>query len=176
MKTIVPILFVLFLSSCSAVKVHYDYDKDTEFPTYSTYNYYPEMETGLNGLDLRRLKRAIDATKREKGILLSEEPEFYVAIVSRSFEAPKNNTVGVGVGGSGRSVGGGLSVGIPVGATKIQREIRFDLVDSQKDQLFWQAITSSSFNENSSPEIREEKLKAMVDKAFEKYPPGTNNK
>lgn len=176
MKTIVPILLVLFLYSCSAVKVQYDYDRDTDFPTYSTYNYYPELETGLSDLDTKRLIKAIDSTLREKGILLSEEPEFYVAIVGRSFEAPRNNTVGVGVGGSGRSVGGGLSVGIPIGATKIQREIRFDLVDSQKDELFWQAITSSSFTENSSPEIREEKLRAMVVKAFEKYPPGKFNK
>lgn len=171
MKPIAFILILLFLSSCSAVKVNYDYDKGTDFSAYTTYNYYPELETGLSDLDTKRLIRAIDSTMRGKGILLSEEPEFYVAIVGRSFEAPRNNAVGVGVGGSGRNVGGGLSVGIPLGATKIQREIRFDFVDSQKDELFWQAITVASFNENSSPEVREQKLSAMVAKALEKYPP-----
>lgn len=171
MKTIVPILLVLFLSSCSAVKVHYDYDKDTDFSSYTTYNYYPDMETGLSGLDNKRLMAAIDSTLRGKGILLSEEPEFYVAIVARSIQAARNNTVGVGVGGSGGHVGGGLSVGIPVGAVKIQREIRFDLVDSQKDELFWQAITVDSFGENIPPELKEKKLGAMVARAFEKYPP-----
>lgn len=171
MKTIVPILIVLSLSSCSAVKVQYDYDKTTDFQSYTTYNYYPELETGLNGLDAKRLMAAIDSTMRGRGILLSEEPEFYVAIIGRSFEAPRNNTVGVGLGGSGRSVGGGLSVGIPVGAAKVQREIRLDFVDSQKDELFWQAVTTASFREYISPELREEKLRAMVNKAFEKYPP-----
>lgn len=171
MKTIVPILFILFLTSCNALKVNYDYDKDTDFSAYTTYNYYPEMETGLSGLDTKRLMTAIDSTMRGKGILLSEEPEFYIALVGRSFEAPRNNTVGVGVGGSGHSVGGGLSVGIPVGAAKIQREIRFDFVDSQKDELFWQAITVTSFPENISPELRERKLSALVVKALEKYPP-----
>src|SRR5690554_6060792 len=166
MKTIAPILLILFLSSCSAIKVQYDYDKATDFLAYTTYNYYPEMETGLSGLDAKRLISAIDSTMRGKGILLSEEPEFYVAIIGRAYQAPRNNTVGVGLGGSGRSVGGGLSVGIPVGATKLQREIQFDFVDSQKDELFWQAIAVGSFAENVSPEVREEKLRAMVHKAF----------
>lgn len=171
MKTIVPLLLVLFLSSCNAVKVNYDYDRDTDFSSYTTYGYYPDMETGLSPLDVGRLTRAIDSTMRGKGFMLSEEPEFYIAIVGRFFEAPRNNTVGVGLGGSGRSVGGGLSVGIPVGTAKIQREIRFDFVDSQKDELFWQAVTVSSFGDNISPELREKKLGAMVVKAFEKYPP-----
>lgn len=171
MKTIVPILIVLFLSSCNAVKVNYDYNRDTDFSSYTTYSYYPDMETGLSALDVRRLTKAIDSTMRRKGILLCEEPEFYIALVGRSFEAPRNNTVGVGVGGSGHIVGGGLSVGIPVGAAKLQREIRFDFVDSQKDELFWQAVTIASFNENISPELREQKLSAMVVKALEKYPP-----
>src|SRR5690606_28207044 len=155
--------------SCNAVKVNYDYDKETDFSSYTTYSYYPEMETGLSSLDVGRLTKAIDSTMRGKGILLSEEPEFYIALVGRSFEAPRNNTVGLGVGGSGRSVGGGLSVGIPMGAAKLQREIRFDFVDSQKDELFWQAVTIASFSENLSPELREEKLGAMVVKAFEKF-------
>ncbi|MCM4168482.1 hypothetical protein KCTC52924_02057 [Arenibacter antarcticus] len=171
MKFALPLLLLLFISSCSAVRVQYDYDNETEFSAYSTYNYYPDMETGLNDLDNRRLMRAIDSTMRAKGLLLSEEPDFYVAIVGRSFQAARKNTVGVGLGGSGRNVGGGLSVGIPVGAAKMEREIRFDFVDSQKDELFWQAVTVSAFNDNSTPEIKEEKLRAIVQKAFEKYPP-----
>ncbi|GGW23974.1 hypothetical protein GCM10007383_05560 [Arenibacter certesii] len=151
--------------------MQYDYDQTTEFSAYATYNYYPDMETGLNELDTRRLMRAIDSTMRGKGLLLSEEPDFYVAIMGRTYQGARNNTVGVGVGGSGRSVGGGLSVGIPVGAAKMEMEIQFDFVDSQKDELFWQAIAVSSFNANSTPQVREEKLSAMVAKAFEKYPP-----
>src|SRR5690606_28845524 len=83
MKTIVPILLVLFLSSCNAVKVNYDYDKETDFSSYTTYSYYPDMETGLSALDVGRLTKAIDSTMRGKGILLSEEPEFYIALVGR---------------------------------------------------------------------------------------------
>lgn len=64
-----------------------------------------------------------------------------------------------------------MSIGLPVGATNIKREIQFDFVDSQKDELFWQAVTVSSLEENNSPHEREKKLRALVVKAFEKYPP-----
>tara|TARA_R110002049_G_scaffold90301_7_gene226465 strand:+ start:2533 stop:2934 length:402 start_codon:yes stop_codon:yes gene_type:complete len=129
------------------------------------------MDTGLSELDTKRLLRAIDSTMRGKGFLLSEEPEFLIGIMSRSFQAPRNNTVGVGIGGSGRNVGGGMSIGIPVGAANVEREIQFDFVDSQKDELFWQAISVSSLKENSSPDEREQILQVLVVKTFEKYPP-----
>jgi len=58
-----------------------------------------------------------------------------------------------------------------VGAANVEREIQIDFVDSQKDELFWQAITVSSLRENSSPNEREQKLQALVAKTFEKYPP-----
>ena len=171
MKSIIPFLFLVFLVSCSAVRVNYDYDRNTDFTKYTTYNYYPDMDTGLSELDTKRLLRAIDSTMRGKGFLLSEEPEFLIGIMSRSFQAPRNNTVGVGIGGSGRNVGGGMSIGIPVGAANVEREIQFDFVDSQKDELFWQAISVSSLKENSSPDEREQILQALVVKTFEKYPP-----
>jgi hypothetical protein len=151
--------------------VNYDYDRDTDYSKYTTYNYYSDMDTGLSELDAKRLLRAIDSTMRAKGFLLSEEPEFFINILSRSFQAPRNNTVGVGIGGSGRNVGGGMTIGIPVGSAIVEREIQFDFVDSQKDELFWQAITVSSLRENSSPDEREKKIQDLVTKTLDKYPP-----
>ncbi|PXX23951.1 DUF4136 domain-containing protein [Arenibacter sp. ARW7G5Y1] len=171
MKSIIPFLLLLFLASCGAIRVNYDYDRDTDYSKYTTYNYYSDMDTGLSELDTRRLVRAIDSTLRAKGLLLSEEPEFLINILSSSFQAPRNNTVGVGIGGSGRNVGGGMTIGIPVGAANVEREIQFDFVDSEKDELFWQAVTVSSLRENSSPSVREAKIQELVTKTFEKYPP-----
>tara|TARA_R110002051_G_scaffold107681_2_gene180591 strand:+ start:2776 stop:3297 length:522 start_codon:yes stop_codon:yes gene_type:complete len=170
MKRIV-FLFLLFITSCSSVRVNYDYDKKTDFSSYTTYNYYPEMETGLSGLDTKRMLVLVDSTMQAKGIKLSEEPDFYIHIQSDSFRSAQNNNVGVGVGGGGGNVGGGISIGLPLGQPKLEREIRFDFVDSQKDVLFWEASSVSGFKENVSPEIREQKLREIVTKVFEKYPP-----
>lgn len=129
------------------------------------------MDSGLSQLDEKRLLRALDSTLRAKGYLLAEEPDFLINILSSQYRRAPNNSVGVGLGGGGRNVGGGVSVGVPLGGSGIEREIQFDLVDSQKDALFWQAISESGYRDNASPSVREERLKKVVAKVFSKFPP-----
>jgi len=171
MRNIIILLVLVSVISCSTVRVKYDLDKTVDFTNYSTYNYYPEIQTGLSDLDSRRLYNAIDSTMQMRGILLSEEPDFYINVQSKSFVTPNNSTVGVGIGGTSGNVGGGVSIGVPLGGSNLERELIFDLVDSQKDALFWQAISLSNFSENSSPNTRERKLYEIVAKVFSKYPP-----
>ncbi|UII74906.1 DUF4136 domain-containing protein [Flagellimonas sp. HMM57] len=171
MRYLATILLSCFLASCASVRVNYDYDKSTNFSNYTSYNYFSDMDSGLSGLDEKRLLRVLDSTLHSKGYILAEEPDFYVNILSNQFRSAPNNNVGLGVGGTGRNVGGGLSIGIPVGNSGIQRAIQFDFVDAEKDALFWQASSESGFRENASPSVREKKLRAVVDKVFSKFPP-----
>lgn len=175
MKYITIFLVVICAFSCSSVRVNYDYDKSVNFADYNTYNYYPEIQTGLSDLDSKRIYNAIDSTMQMRGILLSEEPDFYINIQSNSYVTPNNSTVGVGIGGTGTNVGGGVSIGVPIGGANLERELIFDFVDSQKDALIWQAISLSNFSENNSPSTREKKLYAIVAKVFSKYPPEPKN-
>jgi len=172
MRSYIYICFgLIFLSSCSSVRVQYDYDDSTDFSNYTTYNYYVDLESGLSQLDEKRLLRILDSTLQAKGLLLAEEPEFFINIMSSEFIENSGNNVGLGIGGTGRNVGGGVSVGIPLGSSSIQRSIQFDFIDSQKDALFWQALSKSGFKENDSPSLREKRLRAVVDKVFVKFPP-----
>jgi len=171
MRFIFLFLTLVFLTGCTAVRVNYDYDKGTDFSSYTTYNYFTDMETGLTQLDEKRLFRVLDSTLQSKGFLLSEEPDFLVNIISQEFRNAPQNTVGVGVGGTNRNVGGGVSIGIPIGGAKLERSIQFDFVDSHKNALFWQAISESGFNQNASPSVREEQLRKVVDKVFSQFPP-----
>lgn len=129
------------------------------------------MQTGLGDLDTDRLIRAVDSVMQLKGIKLSEEPEILVNIQSQSFYTPQNSSVGVGVGGTGGNVGGGVSIGVPLGGRSLERELVFDFVDSQKNQLFWQAVSVSNLSDNAAPATREKKIKEIVDKVFASYPP-----
>lgn len=160
-----------FLYSCATVQVNYDYDKETDFTNYSTYNHYPDMVTGLGELDTGRLLDALDSVMQARGYLLSEEPDFFINIQSNTFRMPRSSSVGVGVGGTGGNVGGGVSIGLPLGQRTLEKEIVFDLVDSQKDALFWQAVSNSNFNENATPLEKEKKLREIVSKVFSKFPP-----
>ncbi|MEO0572228.1 MAG: DUF4136 domain-containing protein [Bacteroidota bacterium] len=171
MRFYLVFLTLVLLVGCSTVRVNYDYDKNTDFSNYTTYNYFGDMESGLSPLDEKRLLRVLDSTLRAKGFLLSEEPEFLVNILSQEYKDAPQNTVGVGLGGTNRNVGGGVSIGIPVGGSQLERSIQFDFVDSQKNALFWQAISESGFRSNASPSVREEQLRKVVEKVFSKFPP-----
>ena len=171
MKRTVLLFAVTLIFSCNAIRVNYDYDKEIDFSAYTTYNYYPDMQTGLSELDTKRLLDAVDAEMKAQGIKLVEEPDFFINIESNAFRRPRNNSVGIGLGGSGRSVGGGVSVGIPVGGPKMERQIRFDFVGNENDKLFWRAESQSPFKENVSPEARDESLRLLAAKVFAKYPP-----
>ena len=171
MKTILQFLVIILLVSCNTVRVNYDYDKETDFSNYGTYGYYSDLNTGLSELDTKRLLDAIDTEMQLKGVRFSEDPDFFINIQSWSFQAARNSTVGVGVGGTGSNVGGGVSVGIPIGGQNLEREIRFDFIDSKKETLFWQAISQGAFKENVSSEAREQRLKALIAKVFAKFPP-----
>ena len=157
--------------SCSAVRVNYDYDANTNFSNYVTYDYFIDMETGLSQLDEKRLLRVLDSTLQAKGYLLSGEPDFLINIMSQEYQSGAQNNVGVGIGGTNRNVGGGISIGIPVGNTSWERRIQFDFVDSRKNKLFWQGVAQSGFRENASPLVREEQLRKVVEKVFSKFPP-----
>jgi len=171
MKYLQALLVIILMVSCNAIRVNYDYDKETDFSAYTTYNYYADMETGLSELDVKRLLAAMDIALQTKGLLFSEEPDMWINIKSNTFRTQPNNSVGVGVGGAGRSVGGGVSIGIPVGQANLQREIQFDFVDAKKDMLFWEASSISAFKENDLPIVRERRLQELVDKVLAKYPP-----
>lgn len=171
MKSVFFLLGFLLVSSCTTVRVNYDYQKGTDFSSYTTYNYFEDMDTGLSQLDEKRLFKVLDSTLAMKGLQLSEEPSFLINIKSEVYRNMNGNTVGVGVGGGGRNVGGGVSVGIPLGSSSLQRALIFDFVDTERNQLVWQADTESGFRDNASPSVREEILRKVVNKALTKFPP-----
>lgn len=171
MKPIKTFLLLLFVASCAPIYVNYDYEKQHDFTKYKTYNYYSDLETGLSELDTKRLLYVIDDALKVKGFTLSSTPDFFINITSSEFHESQNSTVGVGVGGGGRNVGGGISIGIPIGQQNVNRQIIFDFIDENGIGLFWQAISEASFNPNAKPEQRESRLKAIVDKVLAGYPP-----
>ena len=171
MKHILMLLLIVVISSCSPIYVNYDYEKGIDFKKYITYNYYSDLETGLSELDTNRLLKVLDFQMQANGYSLSETPDFYVNIVSSQYETANRSSVGVGVGGGGGNVGGGISIGLPIGQPKMTREIVFEFIDEDGIGLFWQAVSESGFNPNSSPEKREMRLSKIVNKVLLGFPP-----
>ncbi|WP_027127074.1 DUF4136 domain-containing protein [Gelidibacter mesophilus] len=174
-KSLLLFGLAVLVMSCTAVRVNYDYEKTTDFNAYKTYNYYNDMNMGMSELDAKRFLAALDAGLQAKGMSVSDSPDFLIDIKSNTFQEARNSNVGVGVGGGGGNVGGGISIGIPVGQANINREILFEFVDNNKSGLFWQAVSESSFQPNAKPEVRESQFKAIVEKVLSGYPPAPKN-
>lgn len=171
MQQLLGIALLSTLLSCSAVRVSYDYDKQIDFSHYTTYQYLPNMQSGLNQLDENRIRRALNATLHAKGYRLATSADLFIDLQSRDHRNPSNNAVGIGMGGTGRNVGGGISVGVPLGTATLHRQIQFSVIDASKDALVWQALTTTPYPENASPQRREKTLTAVVHKALAKFPP-----
>lgn len=171
MKFVKLLLISFIITSCAPIYVTHDFEKGTDFTKYKTYRFYDAMETGLSPLDTKRLLPIMESQLEAKGYTYAEAPDFYINIQSQEYQEERRNTVGVGVGGSGRNLGGGVSVGIPIGQAKVTRQIIFEFIDKDGIGLFWQAVTESSIHPNATPEKREEALQAIVVKALKKYPP-----
>ena len=171
MKLFKSFLLLMIVVSCAPIYVNYDYERKHDFTQYKTYNYYSDIETGLSELDSKRLLNVLDEAMTIKGLSLSSTPDFFINISSSEFHESQNSSVGVGIGGGGGNVGGGISVGIPIGKQNVNRRIIFDFIDENGIGLFWQAVSESTFNPDAKPEQREARLKAIVEKVLAGYPP-----
>lgn len=169
MKNLKFLLILLLLSSCGAY-VDIDYDKNVNFSELKTYNYFGDMKTGLSQLDENRLLKIMDVKLQSLGFQKSETPRFNIDIQTADVTNTPNSNVGVGIGGTGRNVGGGVSVGIPLGGNRALREIKIEFVDAANDIVIWQAVTTQS-NLGNTPEKREASFVKVVENVFSKYPP-----
>ncbi|MBC2839597.1 DUF4136 domain-containing protein [Robiginitalea sp. SC105] len=171
MKRILLLTCVFLLAGCAGIRLQTDYEREQQWAGYSTFNFYPDMQTGLSELDSRRLLDAVETVLRQQGFRQSEEPDFLVNVYGETYQRPSGSSFGLGIGGTGRNVGGGVSVGIPVEGNSLSRQLTFDVIDRAKESLVWQAITTDRFREDADPLERERQLYRVAEKAFSRFPP-----
>ena len=157
------------LMSCSSTKVYMDYDKDTKFKTYQTYNYFLVENTGLSELDQKRVIKALDSILPQKGYSKETIPDFNVNFYVETYTVNNQSSIGVGLGGGGGRVGGGVSGGIPHQYFQHQNKDRYEkYARKQKEEiivslhnlefidafglltskeLYWQAVVETKFKQ-----------------------------
>ena len=163
--------FLLVIVGCSSSKVTYDYDAKTDFTKFKTYSFFEDVGEGLNEIDAKRFVASIENYLDSLGLKKVEKPDFYINVVSEKAELPKNNNVGIGVGGGGRNSGISISTGILFGGNKIREKITIDFVESSNNKLFWQGILNAKVREKIKPEDREILVDQIIIKILNKYPP-----
>ncbi|QAA81679.1 DUF4136 domain-containing protein [Aequorivita sp. H23M31] len=171
MKFLSTISMVLLLVSCGA-SVAVDYDKNVDFSKYTSYNFYPSIDSGLTELDDSRIMQIADSLFQGRGFEKSNSPQLYINFYARENISNSRSTLGIGIGGSGSNVGVGVSGGIPIGGRIINQQLTMDFIDVSKDDLVWQAVADGELKERATPEQKEAYYLAIIEKILKKYPPG----
>lgn len=173
MKTLkfLPLL-LLFLTSCSSVRVASDYDKNVDFTQYKTFAFF---KTGIDkveisDLDKKRILRAIEREMTAKGITLSENPDLMVNIFTKAREEVNVNQFNHGWG---YGWGWGWNPYMWGGRTTVSRHTEgtlfIDLIDAKKKELVWQGEGNGILTQNSGD--KDERINEFVTKIMEQFPP-----
>ena len=171
MRNLIFICLAIVVASCASTNVDYDYDKQANFNNFKTYNYLPDMQSGLSQLDLNRVMKATDSIMQSRGYIKAVNPDLFINLISDRYEDASSNSIGIGIGGGGGNVGVGVGGGIPIGGRTTHQTLTVDLVDAQKDALIWQAVSDSNMNLNTNPQGRQDYFTKVMEKIFKKFPP-----
>jgi len=170
MKYLYLVVLSSLLVACGTT-VGIDYDETTDFSQYTTYNFYPSIDSGLNDLDDKRVMQATDSLLQQRGFVKSETPQLYINFFAKESISNSRNTIGIGVGGGGGNVGVGISGGIPIGGRVVNQQFTMDFIDVAKDDLVWQAVADGEYKEKASPAQKETHYWEVLSKILKKYPP-----
>lgn len=179
----IPVLFILFLSSCASVNVLSDYDRQTDFKEYKSYAFY---KTGIDkaqisDLDKKRILRAIETEMDSLGFVKSDKPDILVSIFTNErVEVDVYNGYGYGYGW-GRGWPGYYGYYNPYFwgpgyygnnvSTRTEGSLYIDLIDTAKKELVWQGRGVGTLNSTKNIEKKEKRIRQFVSQILQQYPP-----
>jgi hypothetical protein len=169
--SLLSLILIITLSSCSAVRVASDYDKQVDFNTYKSFAFYkPGIDKAeINDLDKKRILRAIEASMTSKGFTKSANPDILVSIFTKTKENVNiyQNNYGWGYGWGWNPWFWGA--GYNTVSTTTEGTLYIDLIDASKKELVWQGMGSAALTKDVNK--KQEKMNQIVAAILEKYPP-----
>lgn len=171
LKILLPLVIVVFLSSCSSVQVATDYDPTANFNTYATFAFYkPGIDQAeISDLDKKRILRAIETKLQAKGMTKSKNPDILVSIFTKTTENvniyQNRYAYGYGWGWNPWYWGTGYNT---VSRTT-NGTLYIDLIDASTMQLIWQGMGTGALSMDL--EHKEERIREMVTEILAEYPP-----
>ena len=183
---------ILFLSSCSSLKVNYDYDHSIDFKQFKSFSFYPwDYKNGfqLNEYDKQTILIAIQESLESKGYKYQKDGgDMVVSLFVTmegivSYEAYTNHYGGwAGYGGGWGYSGFGYGYGYGPGysSTSVTKNVYkqgtvvIDVFSVASKKLIWQGIGSDQIEENLDK--RDRNLPKKVGQVIMKFPDSKKKK
>lgn len=167
----IPAVAMLF-SSCSSMSFGYDYDRNSDFASYKTYQISEDSyELPVDELNLDRIIRAVEAEMQTEGFTKSDNPDVYIDLQVKAHEEIQANATSSGVYGGRYYYGGGFTTTDITYTKYVVGTLFVNMVDAKTEKIVWQGRATKTIDENVSPEKREANINYAVRGIFTKYPP-----
>lgn len=178
-----PLAFLLlFIASCSSVKVTTDYDKSVNFAQYKTYAFLKEGVDNLkiNDIDKKRILTAIEQQLEQKGFVKSSsDPDLLINLFTKSKEQVNITTTnnfyspwGYYRPGWGPYWGPNYTSV----STEVKGTLFVDILDTKSKMLVWQGIGTGVITNTNNVKKKEERIQKFVQDILSNFPPGTHTK
>ena len=176
MMTIFCLLVCIgFMAGCSSIYgVKYDYNKQTDFSMYKSYDWMPVPDkAGMNDLVVDRVKKAVDSELSAKGLKqTSQNPDFLIAEHLGRKDKVEVDSWGYGYYGPRLVYRGGFWGPDDVSTYHYEEGVLIlDFVDAGSKKLFWRGVAKAHVQNVDTPEKSEKLINEAVNKILEKYPP-----
>lgn len=169
---IIPVLLLIVLSACSAVRVNADYDRGTNFTQYKTYAFHKSGidKVEISEFDKKRILRAIDTQLSSMGMTKSETPDLLVNIFTKEREKVEVSQFNAGWGyGWGFGWNPYLWGGQNFVSSSTEGTLYIDLIDAKKKELIWEGKGVGNLTENRAD--KEQRINEFVAKILAQFPP-----
>lgn len=176
------LVVIVFLSSCSSIKVSYDYDKTVDFTPYKTYEFYgwaKESDKIISGLDRERIEDAFIYEFASRGLKYVESGgdlvvSLFIVIEQKTGVTYNTSTYGGYYYGGYYGYGPGWGWG-PSYTTTTAHEYDYnvgtlvvDVFDKKSERLIFEGIGQKTVDAN--PQSRDKNIQKAVAQIMWNYP------
>lgn len=164
-NSIFIVILLMFFTACSTVRVSYDFDKNTNFNSFKTYNFHQKGidKLEVNDLDKRRILGAIEQQMAAKGFTKSDNPDLYINVLASSKEKINIDN----------GYYGGYWGPYWAGSSRVYQytsgTIIIDIVDEKNNILVWQG--SGSGLNVSNLNSKGDDIPKAIEEILSKFPP-----
>lgn len=175
MKKLLLVFSLAAMTSCSTLKVSYDYDKQADFAKYKTYAFSEDaLNLPIEQLNRDRVLRAVENELAAKGFSKSDSPNVLIDLqvkAKKEVEATATNTGGGMYGGRYGYAGGyGSTTRVDYNEYTVG-SLFINMVDKSSEKIVWQGRGSQTIDENANASKREANINYAVKMIFAQYPP-----
>lgn len=168
----------LLLAACQQQPVSIDYNPDIDFGHYHSYDW--QTSTSGTGSDVEpllaeRVQSAVASVLEQRGFQHAQDGSdmlirYFLAATAKTTDSRSRGSVGIG--GGGGNIGLGVSMGFPIGGTRIKQRLQLtlDVLAADTGKLAWRGVKELTLPDND-PAGSARVIHQAVEEMLAKFPP-----